>query len=67
MIVKPVISAAEAAAKVKAGDVVQLGGFLGCGSPDSIIEALVAAGAKDLTLVCNDTGIHNEAKSYNFV
>ena len=55
MIEKPVITAAEAAAKVKAGDVVQLGGFLGCGSPDSIVEALVAAGAKDLTLVCNDT------------
>ncbi len=62
MIEKPVITAAEAAAKVKAGDVVQLGGFLGCGSPDSIVEALVAAGAKDLTLVCNDTGIYNEAK-----
>lgn len=62
MIEKPVITAAQAAAKVKAGDVVQLGGFLGCGNPDSIVKALVASGAKGLTLVCNDTGIYNEAK-----
>ncbi len=62
MIKKPVISAAQAAAKVKPGDVVHLGGFLGCGCPDGIVEALVAAGTNGLTLVANDTGIYNEAK-----
>ncbi|GAB1457712.1 CoA transferase subunit A [Spirochaetota bacterium] len=62
MIKKPVISAAEAAAKVKTGDVVQLGGFLGCGCPDGIVKALVDAGTHGLTLVANDTGIYNEAK-----
>lgn len=59
MIAKPVIGAAEAAAMVKPGDVVHVGGFLGCGSPDAVLAALVAAGTKDLTLVCNDTAILN--------
>jgi acetate CoA/acetoacetate CoA-transferase alpha subunit len=62
MIQKPVISAAKAAAMVRSGSVVHVGGFLGCGNPDSIVKALVASGVKDLTLVCNDTGIYNEAK-----
>ncbi|HQO66248.1 MAG TPA: CoA transferase subunit A [Spirochaetales bacterium] len=62
MIQKPIISAAEAAAKIKPGDVVHVGGFLGCGSPDAIIAAIVSAGVDGLTLVCNDTGIYNEAK-----
>ncbi len=62
MIEKPVLSAAEAAAKIKTGDVVHLGGFLGCGCPDTIVKALVAAGTKNLTLVCNDTGLFNEEK-----
>jgi len=55
MIKKPVISAMEAAAKVKTGDTVLVGGFLACGSPHTIIQALKAAGTGDLTLVCNDT------------
>ena len=62
MVEKPVITAAEAASRVKAGDVVHLGGFLGCGCPDTIVKALVAAGTKNLTLVCNDTGLYNEEK-----
>ncbi len=62
MIQKPIISAVEAVAKIRRGDVVHVGGFLGCGCADSIIKALVAAGTGELTLVCNDTGIYNEAK-----
>jgi len=60
MVSKPVISAAEAAAMVKPGQTVQVGGFLGCGSPDGIIAELVKAGARDLTLVCNDTAVLDE-------
>jgi acetate CoA/acetoacetate CoA-transferase alpha subunit len=59
MIPKPVISAAEAAAKVKAGDIVLVGGFLACGSPHTVIQALKALGTKGLTLVCNDTAMHD--------
>ncbi|MEN6476818.1 MAG: 3-oxoacid CoA-transferase subunit A [Rectinema sp.] len=59
MIEKPVIGTAEAAAMVKSGAVVHVGGFLGCGSPDKVLAALVAAGTKNLTLVCNDTAVIN--------
>lgn len=59
MIQKPVISAAEAAAHVKDGMTLHVGGFLGCGSPEGIIAALVEQGTKDLTLVCNDTAVYD--------
>lgn len=50
------ITAAEAALKVKDGMTVMVGGFLANGSPESIIDALVERGVKDLTLILNDTG-----------
>jgi len=59
MIIKPVISAAEAAGKIKEGDSLMVGGFLNCGSPHTIILALKERGTKNLTLICNDTAIHN--------
>lgn len=60
MIQKPVISAAKAAAMVRSGNVVHIGGFLGCGSPDTVLKALVESGAHGLTLVCNDTSVLDE-------
>jgi acetate CoA/acetoacetate CoA-transferase alpha subunit len=57
VIAKPIISAAEAAAMVKPGQVVHLGGFLGCGTPDDIVHALVAINTGNLTVVCNDSGV----------
>lgn len=60
MVSKPVISAAEAAAMVRPGQVVQVGGFLGCGSPDAVLAALASAGVGGLTLVCNDTAVLDE-------
>ena len=50
------ISAKEAAALVKDGDFVMVGGFLGHGTPDSIINALCETETKDLTVAVNDTG-----------
>lgn len=38
------------------GAVVAVGGFMANGSPEAIIDALVEAGVKDLTLICNDAG-----------
>jgi acetate CoA/acetoacetate CoA-transferase alpha subunit len=57
LIQKPIITAAEAAAMVKEGMTVHVGGFLGCGSPDAVIAALAKVGTKGLTLVCNDTAV----------
>lgn len=51
-----VISLEQAVSLVKDGDVVMIGGFLGVGTPERIIDALVAKGTKDLTLICNDSG-----------
>ena len=50
------ITAQEAAAMVKSGDFVMVGGFLGHGTPDSIINELAETDVKDLTLAANDTG-----------
>lgn len=40
---------------VKDGMTVMIGGFLGVGTPNSIIDALVEKNVKDLTIICNDT------------
>lgn len=49
------ISPQQVADRIKDGDVVMIGGFLGCGTPEKVIDALVAKGVKNLTLICNDT------------
>ena len=59
MIAKSIISAEKAAEMVREGDVVMIGGFLGCGSPPGLLDALEKKGTKNLVLVCNDSGIHN--------
>ncbi len=59
MVKKPVISAAEAAAKVRDGDVLMVGGFLACGSPHTVIQALKEKGTQGMTLICNDTAAHD--------
>ncbi|MGF1447428.1 MAG: CoA transferase subunit A [Pikeienuella sp.] len=51
---KTAIKAEDAAALVPDGAVVLIGGFMGVGSPHRLIDALVARGAKGLTVVAND-------------
>ena len=50
------ITIEEAVSRIKDGDTIMVGGFLAVGTPESLIDALVAKGVKDLTLICNDTG-----------
>jgi len=52
---KHAIKVEEAAALVPDGATVLIGGFMGVGSPHRMIDALVARGARDLTIVANDT------------
>ena len=59
MLEKPIITAAQAVAKVQEGDVLMAGGFLACGSAHTLIQALRARDMKGLTLICNDTGQHD--------
>ena len=51
-----VITAKEAAALVKSGDSVMVGGFLTRGTPELIIDEIVASDVQNLTLIANDTG-----------
>lgn len=53
---KKVISAKEAAALIKDGMTVMVGGFMTNGTAESIIDAVKEAGPKDLTVICNDAG-----------
>ncbi len=54
---KQAIKAAEAADMVPDGATVLIGGFMGVGSPHRMINALVARGVRDLTVVANDTAM----------
>lgn len=51
-----VITPAEAAAMVPNGSSVMFGGFMGCGSPHSVIDAMMKHGNRDMTIICNDGG-----------
>ena len=55
MLTKPILSVSEAIKTVKRGMTVLVPGFLACGTPETLIDALIAAGTKDLTAVCNDS------------
>lgn len=56
MIDKTVDSVAAAVADISDGAVVMIGGFGEAGSPIELIHALIDQGAKDLTVVNNNTG-----------
>jgi len=53
---KLVGSAAEAVAEVRDGATILVGGFGTAGMPIVLIDALIAQGAKDLTIVSNNAG-----------
>lgn len=50
------ITAQQAAEFVKDGMTVMVGGFMSNGTPQILMDALVAKGVKDLTIIANDSG-----------
>lgn len=56
MINKIIGSAAEAVSEIHDGAIVMIGGFGEAGSPIELIHALIDHGAKNLTVVSNNTG-----------
>lgn len=56
MIDKRVASVEAAVADVKDGSTVMIGGFGAAGMPTELIDALIARGARDLTVVNNNAG-----------
>lgn len=51
-----IIDPQEAAALVRPGNSVMIGGFLAVGEPKEILAALREQGTGGLTIICNDTG-----------
>ncbi|MGI5912747.1 MAG: CoA transferase subunit A [Syntrophomonadaceae bacterium] len=53
----PIITnALDAIKDIEDGSILMFGGFMACGTPPSIIDALITKGVKNLTVICNDTG-----------
>jgi acetate CoA/acetoacetate CoA-transferase alpha subunit len=52
--VKTAIKLEAAAELIPDGATILVGGFLGVGSPCRLIDAILARGTRDLTVVCND-------------
>ena len=51
-----VTTAQEAVRNVRDGATVMVGGFMACGTPEVLIDALVEKNVRDLTIICNDAG-----------
>lgn len=60
--VKKIISPFEAAKLIKDEDSVMIGGFLGCGAPQKVIDEMIKNKTKNLTLIANDTSYPDKDK-----
>ena len=49
-----IITSKEAAALVPNGSSIMFGGFMGCGNPHTVVDALLEKGVTDITLIAND-------------
>lgn len=54
---KKAIKPEHAAEMIPDGAVVMIGGFMGVGTPDRLIDAMVARGVRDLTVIANDAAL----------
>jgi acetate CoA/acetoacetate CoA-transferase alpha subunit len=54
---KVAITAEKAAELIPDGSRLLIGGFMGVGSPHRLIDALVARGARNMTVIANDTAL----------
>jgi acetate CoA/acetoacetate CoA-transferase alpha subunit len=52
-----IMTAQEAVAGIRDGATVMVGGFMACGTPEILIDALVEKNVKHLTIICNDAGV----------
>jgi len=57
------VSLEEAISKIQNGMTIMVGGFIGCGVPDQLLEAICQKETKELTLIANDTGLLGDAMS----
>ncbi|HVI41639.1 MAG TPA: CoA-transferase, partial [Anaerovoracaceae bacterium] len=52
-----IISIDQAMEKIKDGMTLMVGGFMGVGTPEIFIDAILDKRIRDLTIICNDTGL----------
>lgn len=57
---KKISTVDQAIAKLQDGMTLMIGGFLGVGTPEEFIDAIVEKGIKDLTIICNDTSFPDQ-------
>lgn len=50
-------NADEAVADIKDGASIMIGGFMACGSPEILVDALVRKNVQNLTIIGNDAGV----------
>lgn len=55
--INKIMTADEAVAGVQDGMTIMVGGFLGTGSPEVLMDALIRKGVKNLTVIGNDGGL----------
>lgn len=51
------MTASQAVSGIRDGATIMVGGFMACGSPEILIDALVAKNPRNLTVICNDAGV----------
>jgi len=51
------ITKTEAVSLFKDGMTIMIGGFMTNGTAETLVDAIVESGAKDLTIICNDAGL----------
>ncbi|HVI40298.1 MAG TPA: CoA-transferase, partial [Anaerovoracaceae bacterium] len=52
-----IMTAQEAVVDIQDGATIMVGGFMACGTPEILIDALVEKNVKNLTIICNDAGV----------
>jgi acetate CoA/acetoacetate CoA-transferase alpha subunit len=55
MLMKQAIKPDDVAALLRDGQTIMIAGFMGAGTPHRLVDAIVASGRKDFTLICTDT------------
>lgn len=58
---KKEITLEQAVAMIRDGMTVMIGGFLGVGAPEQIVDALSKSGVRNLTVICNDTAFPDKS------
>jgi len=57
MAIDKIKTADEAVAGIENGARIMIGGFMACGTPEILVDALVRKGSRNLTIICNDAGV----------